>query len=109
MIDWFLKIALALNKMHKLNVFHLDIKPENVMMLNEFQPRLIDLGNSMQREEARFSKLFVGTKKFVGPRVYSNKKIEYNYYVDTYAFTVMMFELVTEDEEKEFVKSNETY
>lgn len=41
------KIGIAILKMHAYGWFHLDLKPGNMFMLNEFTPVLGDLGLSV--------------------------------------------------------------
>jgi len=78
-LDWLIKTAFALWKLHKNNILHLDLKPENVMMINEFQPRIIDLGNSMTQEKAKNINFFIGSEKFVQKENFENGNYVYDF------------------------------
>jgi serine/threonine protein kinase len=52
LIDWMIKISLALKKLHDNQLIHFDIKPPNILMLNEFQPVIADLGMTQLKENA---------------------------------------------------------
>jgi len=43
-LDWSIKISLAMKKLHDNDFIHYDIKPDNILMVNEFWPVLADLG-----------------------------------------------------------------
>ena len=43
-IDVSIKSLLALRKMHKSGLLHMDIKPDNTFMLNKYTPVLGDFG-----------------------------------------------------------------
>jgi len=48
-----IKISLALKKFHDNKILHFDLNPYNILMLNEFQPVIADLGFSQNLDEGR--------------------------------------------------------
>ncbi len=49
------------------------------MMINEFQPRIIDLGNSMTQEKAKNINFFIGSEKFVQKENFENGNYVYDF------------------------------
>lgn len=45
-MDWIIKIAIAVAEMHINEIYHNDLKLDNVLMLNEFTPVLADFNYS---------------------------------------------------------------
>ena len=92
-LDILLKLCIALAKMHSNGVLHLDIKPENSFMMNEFTPVLGDLGLSDLKENVYDSDLS-GTPVFLGKKVF--KAGQYGRLreeLDLYAMGIMIGEL----------------
>uniref|UniRef100_A0A0K0D9P7 Protein kinase domain-containing protein n=1 Tax=Angiostrongylus cantonensis TaxID=6313 RepID=A0A0K0D9P7_ANGCA len=65
------QILLGLKHLHSLNIVHLDIKPENVMLKKrgDSQVKLIDFGLSRLIRPGHSVKDMVGTPEFVAPEV----------------------------------------
>lgn len=51
---WFERVMSAVTHLHALGIAHNDIKPSNIMLDDDFQPILIDLGGCMEFGETTF-------------------------------------------------------
>ena len=100
------KIALALNQMHQLGVYHRDLKSENVLVQRDGEPVIVDFGiaRRVASETVTQVRTWLGTPRYLSP--------EYVKYWDTsdfakgvpfawapttdlYAVGVMFYELVS--------------
>ena len=60
-------IALGMRYLHSKNIFHLDLKPPNVLLDSNFYPRICDFGLSKTKSSSMNSP--VGTVRFCAPEV----------------------------------------
>lgn len=81
--------------MHKNDYLHLDLKPENTLMMNYFTPVLTDFGLSKKYSEKL--NFLVGTSFYLAPEIKSKPaKYEYTDKVDIYAMGVFFEEILSE-------------
>lgn len=69
-----IKVALALNYIHNRKMTHLDIKPDNIMLLPSGEPVIIDFGQSRQHNEgpaADTEQITAVSKGYTAPEQYS--------------------------------------
>lgn len=93
-----LKILYAIQFMHRQGYLHLDIKYDNVVVLND-NPCVTDFGNSIRCKDVKkgiYLTLdhYVGTIYYIPPEVYKkelNTPIHYNHAVDIWALGHLMF------------------
>lgn len=84
----------ALLYLHSLNIYHRDIKLDNVIINKNGKVTLIDFGFSIYVENDDKIKSFCGTPNYMSPELY--KRIRYRGSdVDTWALTVLLFKLST--------------
>lgn len=92
-LDICIKIAEALNDIHTENIYHLDLKPENVMLKEDGTIKLIDFGAS-QSEFEEYGKY--GTLNYSSPLqcigYRTNEKTKFSNKDDIYSFGIMMYE-----------------
>lgn len=90
----------ALEYIHSRGVIHRDIKPSNIMVENDTNVRLMDLGISRMNGGNRFSQFgFIGTPQYSAPeqikREEGNGNTPINATTDIYELGITFYELLT--------------
>lgn len=67
------QIILALQHCHDQGVVHRDLKPSNIFIDKYQRPKLADFGLASLYEEGEYMEIFVGSKAFIPPEIYSRK------------------------------------
>lgn len=90
-----MQICDGINFMHKSNVLHLDMKPENILCLSKDGHRLkiIDFGLARRFDPKKTLKVLFGTPEFVAPEVVSYDKISYG--TDMWSIGVICYVLLS--------------
>ena len=94
-LDYAVQILSALIHTHKNGIVHCDIKPHNIMLLNNGKIKLTDFGIArfIDSKENVESDTAVGTAYYISPEQASGKKIDQR--SDIYSLGVMMYEMAT--------------
>ncbi|KAG0284288.1 Inactive serine/threonine-protein kinase plk5, partial [Linnemannia gamsii] len=82
-------LAAGLAHLHKKNIIHSDLKPENVLMTFDMQVRIGDLGLSERYNFKRWIKGCVGTMHFIAPEVVDMKP--HTLHMDTFSFGCIIY------------------
>lgn len=89
----------ALDYIHSRGIIHRDIKPSNIMIEDESNARLMDLGIARLSGGNRFSQFgFIGTPQYAAPEQVmrdATKSLPINAATDIYALGVTFYELLT--------------
>ena len=89
----------ALEYIHSRGVIHRDIKPSNIMIENESNIRLMDLGIARMNGGNKFSAYgFIGTPQYSAPEQISRSKesnVQINASTDIYELGITFYELLT--------------
>ncbi|KAK8889143.1 hypothetical protein M9Y10_033887 [Tritrichomonas musculus] len=91
-------IASAMKYLHNKNILHRDLKPDNVLLDEYLYPKLSDFGLSKEY----FGKVIencsdiLGTPPYISPEIW--KKSDYTKASDVYAFAMIVFEIMTNEE-----------
>lgn len=90
-----MQICDGINFMHKSNVLHLDMKPENILCLSKDGHRLkiIDFGLARRFDPKKTLKVLFGTPEFVAPEVVSYDRISYG--TDMWSVGVICYVLLS--------------
>ena len=90
---FFIKIALGLADIHKMNILHRDLKSLNVFLKKDNDIRVGDLGIAKLLNETFFAKTFIGTPYYLSPEICEDKP--YNNKSDVWALGCIIYELCT--------------
>ena len=86
----------ALDYIHSKKVIHRDIKPSNIMVENNSNVRLMDLGIAKMTESNPYSQYgFIGTPEYSAPEQVKGNKDEINATTDLYELGITFYELLT--------------
>ena len=83
----------AVNYLHKHNIWHRDIKPDNILVVDndEKDPKVVlaDFGFARKFDDADLSNEFLGTPEFTAPEIFQME--EYTNKVDIWSLGVSLF------------------
>ena len=109
----FLKIVSGIEYCHRINIFHRDIKLENILVLKDDSVKIIDFGFGIICKSDAYQKLFCGTKSYMPPEIVKKEKYIASYSdiwslgVLFYAMLFGIFPFKGKDDEELFVKIKE--
>ena len=90
-LNIFYQVLDAIAYIHQEQKIHLDIKPNNIMVLPDGKIKILDMGISRTIGEANISK--VGTPNFMAPEQINQGKL--GYHTDIWALGITLFNMVT--------------
>eukprot|EP00347_Sterkiella_histriomuscorum_P003405 403364423 len=91
---WFAQTALGLKELHKRNIMHRDIKPDNILVFSEKDVRLGDYGQAKIVESTlKGYQTTTGTLKFMSPEMLNEQN--YDYSTDIYSLGFSFIILLT--------------
>jgi serine/threonine protein kinase len=98
-----LGIAAGMRYLHAKNIIHRDLKPANILIEanthnNTHYPRIADFGLSKVMDISRTSHMTqgIGTPAFMAPEIHKGQN--YDFKVDVYAFGMLMYFILSEEE-----------
>ncbi|EMS49888.1 Cysteine-rich receptor-like protein kinase 19 [Triticum urartu] len=89
-------ICHGLNYLHDRKINHLDLKPENVMLDDQMEPKITDFGLSRfldQGTSTMVTKHIIGTPRYIAPEIINKGHLSFK--TDVYAFGIIIIELLT--------------
>eukprot|EP00703_Trepomonas_sp_PC1_P003439 JAP93167.1 Kinase, NEK [Trepomonas sp. PC1] len=97
------QMAIAINDVHKHNLIHRDIKPDNIYLTEKMDVLLSDFGIARKNDQSLKTK--IGTISYAAPEVWLTVKetdekdfARYGYEVDIWSFGCVIYYLVTDDD-----------
>jgi serine/threonine protein kinase len=87
------KILSGISFMHSRGIAHLDIKPDNILLTKDLEPKICDFGHSRKISELPQTFKY-GTKKYASPEFYTGGKLDAAK-ADVWSVGVMLYCLLT--------------
>eukprot|EP00808_Paulinella_micropora_P025475 g58102.t1 len=85
------QVASGIKYLHDHKIAHCDLKPDNLMFMDESDDsvvKIIDFGMARYTRFRKYEKKVVGTTLYMAPEVWQGK---YSYHADVWSFGVIMF------------------
>lgn len=92
-IKLLIKICVGLNAAHTKHVVHRDIKPQNIIVDTQNNPKILDFGIARKVTQVHKEKGVSGSPKYMAPEQIRNLKIDMR--TDIYALGIIMFYMFT--------------
>ena len=89
----FSKIVQGINYCHQINIFHRDIKLENILVLKDDSVKIIDFGFGIICKSDTYQKLFCGTKSYMPPEIVKKEKYIASY-SDIWSLGVLFYAML---------------
>ena len=89
----FVKILETVTYLHQNNILHLDIKPSNIMVLEDSSIKMLDMGISAKINDKSSNIKKCGSPAFMSPEQIKSQKI--GRYTDIFALGITLFNMVT--------------
>ncbi|MGB7129052.1 MAG: protein kinase [Candidatus Rhabdochlamydia sp.] len=96
-LDISLQVAYALQHLHSLRIIHRDVKPENILITEDGEVKLIDFGIAqLQDEQDQFAlpSYFIGTPNYMSPEQKENPS-HLSFASDLYSLGIILYELIS--------------
>lgn len=90
-VSLFIKIADGLHAMHRAGYVHCDIKPNNILLIEDHEPKIIDFGQSCALGTVK--ERIQGTPDYIAPEQLERKPIDHR--TDIYNLGATMYWVVT--------------
>ena len=94
-----LQVAYALCHLHSYGVIHRDVKPENILITEKGEVKVIDFGiaqlfEEQKQEKPSFKKRLIGTPNYMSPEQKQDSSLA-SFASDIYSLGVIAYELIT--------------
>ena len=100
----FKKILKGIQDMHNIKICHRDIKLENILLDENFNPKICDFGFVIPVSEERKLKSKCGTRGYTAPEIFKNVGGYDGIKADIFSLGITLLRLVTGKQEKDLVE-----
>lgn len=98
-LDWAIQIVDILGEIHKNRVIHLDINPNNILINDHGEIKIIDFGCSklmgIEVKDNKSNKQLEGTLEYISPEQTGRINWEVDYRADYYSLGITLYQLLT--------------
>lgn len=94
-VELFIKILSAVDKVHEKGIIHKDLKPENILIEENGNIKIIDFNFSDVIKDNRVQDIFEGTIKYASPEQIGLLKCNIDKRSDLYSLGVIFYEVLT--------------
>ncbi|KAA8490630.1 Secretory immunoglobulin A-binding protein EsiB [Porphyridium purpureum] len=88
----FREVLEGLKYLHASKIVHRDIKPQNILLMDDWTPKISDFGLATVKNSRAFAKSTVGTSQYMAPEVIRGD--QYDRSCDVWSYGVMLFEMI---------------
>lgn len=91
------RIADGMQAVHDAGVIHRDLKPQNILMTEEDQPKVTDFGLARVADDSFLSETgdFGGTWAYMSPEQVTAKRMGLDHRTDVFSLGIVLYELLT--------------
>jgi len=90
------QVAVGLDYAHKRDIVHRDVKPANIILTEDLEPKLMDFGLARFTDSSlTMSGTILGTPNYMAPEQVQGKKVDAR--SDFFALTVILYEMLTSE------------
>lgn len=86
-------VASTMEKIHRINVIHRDLKLQNIFMDDNYEPRIADFGSSKVILDGVDMTQYVGTPICMAPELFMETDVVYSFPVDVYSFAFVVYKM----------------
>lgn len=86
------QIVSGLKYLHKKNIFHRDLKPQNILVDNNFNLKITDFTFAKENMEENMSQTMCGSPLYMAPEILNYQ--EYNSKTDLWSVGIIMYEML---------------
>ena len=92
----FKQIFSAFDYIHKKNIFHRDIKLENILLTKNYEIKIIDFGFGLYNPRNYLQKFFCGTPNYMAPEIIMKKEYD-GQKADMWSLGILLYKLFCAD------------
>jgi eukaryotic-like serine/threonine-protein kinase len=91
------RVADALQHAHESGVIHRDVKPSNILLTGDGNPKVTDFGLAKVEDALKLSRTgdFAGTPYYMSPEQAASKRIGIDHRTDVFSLGVTLYEILT--------------